>query len=189
MSREIRRELRNAAERKCLIALFYNPDDESACEVGLVSAISNTYVQIKAYNMFGEGDGYHVISISSIFNISTGGIYENKINFMIQKDFGTLFEVIEFAPVGRVDIVRHTLQQAMKHRVITRFFNRRDSRLGIGFIETVSRDSVTISSVDEFVAVLDGVDVLLYDQISRFHCDSKEDKMLRILLDEFADHG
>lgn len=189
MSKEIRRELRKAAERKCLIALFYNPDDESVFEVGLVSAISNTHVRIKAFNMYGEDDGYHVISISSIFNISMGGIYENKIDFMIQKDFGTLFEVIEFAPVGRVNIVRHTLQQAKKHRVITRFFNRRDSRLGIGFIETVSRDSVTISSVDEFVAVFDGVDVLLYDHISRFHCNSKEDKMLSILLDEFEDRG
>ncbi len=181
--------LTRAAKKKSLVTICINPDDIAESLIGYVETVTSTHLRIQSVNMYGEDDGYEVMHLDSIFMVRQGGIYERKIQFMKDKIGANLFETSELEKSKEHDLIQLTLAQAKNQNLIVRLYNNMQNKLCVGYVDRINSEEVCVIDIDDYGVFFDGKSIVKLSEIFWLRCNSKEDKCLKILYEEFQSNS
>ena len=181
--------LTRAAKKKSLVTICINPDDIAESLIGYVETVTSTHLRIQSVNNYGEDDGYEVVHLDSIFKVSQDGIYERKIQFMKDKIGANLFETSGLDKSKERDLIQLTLTQAKDQKLIVRLYNNMQNKLCVGYVDRINAGEVCILDISDYGIFSDGKSVVKLSEVFLLHCNSKEDKCLKIWYEEFQSNS
>jgi len=175
--REILEKIKSTNE---IVSIHYDPFNMSSCSVGLVEAIDENFVRLKALSTHGQDAGYEVRRINEIFKIEIGGYYEKKIAFL-NNNIGKVFSEKQLGlPYNEETILMGCLKQAMIHHLIVVVWCEDSEDSIIGYVKQIAKDSICFLSIDDY-GKPDGEIFLKKSSIKYMDCNSTKAQVILFL--------
>ncbi|OQY56746.1 MAG: hypothetical protein DRR08_00395 [Candidatus Parabeggiatoa sp. nov. 2] len=150
MRKDIKGVLKEAMPTHQLVGIHLDPSNMSSCSVGYVDAIDNTKVRLRAISHEGENAGYEIRLLNEIYRVDVNTFYLRKIDFLHKNRGQIVSETELIQPAENSDILFSTLREAKDKRVIVILWTEdRDDSI-IGYVESLTSQTVQILSIDDY---------------------------------------
>ena len=164
----IRRQLEQALDKGCLVALYRDPTDWSKCQVGFVDEVTSDAVRLRSVTSRGDVIGYEVHGISAIKGV---GLNDGTHDYLdkVSRLIGMRGRITSGAEPCSCSI-RDSLREAMANqRIVTVIYSQGEGDALCGLVRAMAENTVSMQTVDQFgednglvTASLDGVTAVYY---------------------------
>lgn len=180
MSNDILACLKNAKRNGHVVSLHSDPTNQSRCVVGYIDQIDDAWIRLKAISPEGENAGYEVRPLDAIFRVDVNGIYENKIEYLLQ-NIDNIYQKNDLTySVGIDGILITTLKEAKEKKLIVTLWTEDEDDSIIGLIDKVNESTVNILSIDDY-GKKDGLILITIDEIVSIDCDNRQSQIIKFL--------
>ena len=168
MMEGIRRQLEQALEKGCLVALYRDPVDWSRCQVGFVDGVASDAVRLRSVTSRGDVIGYEVHSLPAIKGV---GLDDGAHDYLdrVSRLVGMRQRIVsdtEPCSCGIGDSLREAMAS---RRIVTVIYSYGEGDALCGVVHAMTEGTVGIRTVDQFgeddglvTASLDGVTAVYY---------------------------
>ena len=166
--------LNQVQQTKALCSLFTDETDIDKFQVVKISCFNQDYIFAVSYDQYGKIDGNECISLKKLIKIETNSKYLQALNIldeynnnpMAKIEFTSLNEMLDYAKrqnkVCEIELCNSGLQDV------------------VGFICEITRENLTVQSVDEY-GEQDGEATLLLSDITTLSFGSNDTEKIEIL--------
>jgi len=175
----MKKVLSEAKKRNQLVSVYLK--DSENFSVGLVDAVTDKHVRLRAVTKFGEFDGYKVRALKQIQAVSVGGKYEKKILVLLRA--ASKIENIADLSKDIIDTDTSLLYSTLVHAQnlalpVTMWLVDESSMLG--FVKKISKTQTVLHALDEY-GESNGDYFVATEEITDVDCDNKMLRCLKVL--------
>ena len=170
------KELQRLKEEKKIALVYTNVDNTSKFSAGYVAGINEKIFVLASVTPVGEYDGFLLRQTDSIYMLSTGGLYVDKLLKFVDLN-KTKFD---FCFNGG-DLIQQILAFAQKnHAIVSLELMGSGYDDCIGFVESFDEEVCRIQEINEF-GEPDEVSIVKLSCITTMSCDDSDDRPLKLL--------
>jgi hypothetical protein len=173
-------KLKEAKDKGYIVALYSEPYDQTAFDVGFIDLLTDKEVRIRSISPEGYYAGYEIRTLDKIYRIDIDSNYLKKITFLFNRSENFYREVELSDTIGNEGILFSTLEEAKEKKLIVVIWTEDEDDSVIGYIDGISEDVVKLMSIDDY-GKEDGYIYLSIRSITDMDCNSHKCQLLSFL--------
>jgi len=171
--------LLSAKNNNIPVTIYSNSENTQVSSFGLVQGVSDDWVLLASFSLFGFYAGFIIIKHEDVFRCES----KNKYSERLLKLYQLRKQKHPIVDLTSGNLLRDLIQYAQKNQLVVTIELRDSGNPDlIGFIGDIKDDLITIDQID-FDGNADGDSVISFEDITRVDCDTEAQMSLKLLTD------